>query len=201
MATVMVTPPAVEPVLLADAKAHLNITDSGDDTLISAQILASRQLLERMLGQSLITTTFDLFLDAFPSGRWSLTRESSLIIDVPGGPLQSVTSVNYMPGDGGAETVMASTGYNVDAASVPGRIEPGTAGWPITAKRINAVRIRYVAGYGDAAANVPDALKRAILLLVGHMHENREAVAVGVSTALLPMGVSEILSEYRNWSM
>ena len=48
---------------------------------------------------------------------------------------------------------------------------------------------------------LPDALKRAILLLVGHMYENREAVAVGVSTALLPMGVSEILSEYRNWTM
>ena len=193
MATVMVTPPAVEPVLLADAKSHLNITDSGDDTLISAQILAARQLLERMLGQSLVTTTFDLFLDAFPSGRWSLTRESSLIINVPGGPLQSVASVNYLDPVTAVETVMASTGYNVDAAS--------TAGWPITAKRINAVRIRYVAGYGDAAADVPDALKRAILLLVGHMYENREAVAVGVSTALLPMGVSEILSEYRNWTM
>jgi hypothetical protein len=53
---------------------------------------------------------------------------------------------------------------------------------------------------GSPIVPVPPALDQAVLLMVGHWYANREATLVGVSAAPLPLGVADIVNDYRNWS-
>jgi hypothetical protein len=62
----LITPPAVEPVLLADAKAFLRVSVTTDDALISSFITAARQYCEGYLGRQLINATYKFSFDTFP---------------------------------------------------------------------------------------------------------------------------------------
>lgn len=166
-----VTAPAEVPVTLAAAKKHLRYLATDQDDLILALVHAATQHLEGrhgILGRALVTQTWEARIDAFPcraGGR----------IELPMPPLQSVTSVKYLD-DAGVEQTVPAGDYSVDAQHMIGRIRPAYGKiWPQTLADDGAVRIRFVAGYGAAAA-VPDPLKQAILLLVGHWWLNREAV-------------------------
>ena len=140
------------------------------------------------LGRALMTQTWDLFLDVFPAGSKS--------IQIPLPPLQSVTSVKYINPDGNLITLDASK-YIVDIAATPGLIHAAYGeSWPDTRCQSNAVTVRFVAGYGTAAA-VPEPVKAALKLLVGHWYQNREPVNIGNITTPLPMTVDYLLSAYR----
>lgn len=163
--------PSVEPVSLAEAKAHLRVDVTDDDTLITAMIQAAREYIEDATGRALINQTWRLSLNAWPEVDY---------IELPRPPLASVTSVAYTGSDGTAYTF--STGYyDVDTDSEPGRValEYGDD-WPSTTlAAVNPIQITYVAGYGATSASVPEFLRQAILLLLGHWYENREGVIVG----------------------
>ena len=49
-------------------------------------------------------------------------------------------------------------------------------------------------------STVPPALDQAILLMVGHWYANREGSLVGVSAAPLPLGIADIVNDWRDWS-
>lgn len=68
--------------------------------------------------------------------------------------------------------------------------------WPQTYTREDAVRVTWAAGYGPAATDVPAAIRQAMLLMIGHWFENREASVVGVSVTDLPMAVNSLLAPY-----
>lgn len=164
--TTVITAPAVEPVLAADVKTFLHIT-STDDALIDELIAATRIEIEAAVKRSLINTTWELRLDAFPDGG---------VIELPRPPLQSVTSVKYYDTEG-VLTTLATTEYSVDAPAgpfaVPGRVLLGYAkSWPATRGIPNAVTVRFVAGYGATAATVPGGLRTAIKLLAGDLYSN-----------------------------
>lgn len=169
-----VTPPAAEPVSTADAKSHLRVDISDDDTLIDAMVEECREQAEDFLGRALVTQTLSLQLDGFPQ-----------VIQVPRPPLQSVSSITYIDSDGATQTLDSSK-YRVDTKSEPGRITPAFGEvWPSTRFVTGAVTVQFVAGYG-AAADVPKRFKRAILLAVGHLYENREDTIIGTSAIELP---------------
>lgn len=189
MALVIATAPATEPVSTAEAKSQLRVDVSDDDTLIGTYVTAARQWVEHLLRRALITQTWDLFLDEWPAGG---------VITVPLPPLQSVSGI-YYTADGSAEATWSSGNYLVDAKSEPGRVLlQRTASWPSdTLEDANGVRVRFVAGYGAAAA-VPQPIKQAILLLVGHYYENREAVVIGGAIPKeVPLAAQALLSPYR----
>lgn len=129
-----------------------------------------------------MTQTWDLVLDAFPAGE----------IRLPLPPLQSVTSVTYTDTDGASQTLDAGQ-YTVDTANA--RIVP-VSSWPSTKAVPAAVVIRYVCGYGAAAA-VPASIKAAILLLTGDLFENREAQ--GEKVLSVNETVRRLLLPYRVW--
>ena len=73
------------------------------------------------------------------------------------------------------EYEFAASNYFVDTDHEPGRInlEHGIS-WPaVTLRDINGLKIRFVAGYGDAATDVPQAAKEAITLYCAYRNENR----------------------------
>jgi len=197
MGLALVTAPPAEPVSLDEAKDHLRVKNGDEDVLLTGLIKAARQHVDGRdgwLNRALITQTWDLFLDAFPCS-------SDIPIVVPLPPLQSITSVTYLD-DAGASQTWAATDYTVDAKSEPGRILPAYGlSYPSTRRVMNAVTVRFVAGYGLAVA-VPATLKLALGALVAHFYEHREPIILtgGVGSPIpLPMHVEALLMPYRIW--
>lgn len=165
MALRLITGPATEPVSSTEAKLHLKVDGSTDDTLIAALITAARMLCEAFQGRGYITQTWELTLDAFPESPFEL----------PVAPLASVTSIKYKDKDGN-ETTMAASDYVLDLSSEPGRVALADGvSWPsVDLYPVGAVKIRYTVGAASAAA-VPQNVKQAILLTVGDWYEDRQA--------------------------
>ena len=169
---------------------------SDEDTHISLLITAATSQIDGRhgwLSRALVTQTWDLVLDEFPSD-W-------VMIPLP--PLQEVLSVEYDDSNGFL-TVLDPSEYTVDTANEPGWVAIGDGGWPTPFDGINAIRIRFVAGYAptsdsppDLTANIPAAIKAAILLTIGTMYENRATVEVGHIAQALPWGVENLLRPYR----
>ncbi len=186
----VVTPPADEPASLAEAKKHCRIDHADDDALIGGYILAARQWAETYLRRALCTQTLELTLDCWPD-----------TIVLPRPPHQSVTSVSYLD-TAGTLQVLPTTDYQTDLSSdsLAGRIRPAyQKTWPsLQLDVFNPVRIRYVAGYGSNPSNVPDPIRSAILLLVGHLYENREDVVIGPNATEMPRGAKALMDPYRD---
>jgi uncharacterized phiE125 gp8 family phage protein len=183
MARTLVTAPTSEPITTQEAKDHLRITTTDDDTLISAMIVAVREYVENVTSRALITQTWDIFYDQFAE------------VELPKPPLQSITTIKYIDTDGVQQTVSASV-YTVDTDSDPGRVYLAyNQSWPGIRGINHAVEIRIVAGYGTASA-VPQPIKHAMLLMIGHLYENREATAP-LTISEIPMAVDALLAPYR----
>lgn len=158
------TAPTVLPVSVAECKAVLRIDHAQHDTMVQSLIKAARAYVETVGRLTLTDTTYDLRLDTFPSGPIDLRR----------GPVQSVTSITYTDAEGAAQTLSAST-YNVDIYSLPERIWPEDT-WPATeCEAPNDVKVRYLAGYGDSADDIPESIRQALIAIVVHMYENPAA--------------------------
>lgn len=183
MAWTVTTPPAGEPIDLADAKDHLRVDGDEDDSYISALITAARQHVEVGCHLAIMPQEWSLILPAFPAGYLPLS----------GGPYRAIDSVEYINPQGDTQ---ALTDYQVVLAP-PARIAPNGS-WPVVANRLDAVTVRAQTGYENVAA-VPAPIKQAILLLVGHWYENREASVIGTTVAELPMAVESLLFPYRTF--
>lgn len=174
MSLIVITAPATEPVTLAEARLHLKVDSTDDDTLISALITAARQQAEHRTGRALITQTLEKVLDAFPSD-----------IELPMPPAIAITSVKYI-NTSGTEQTLDTDQYSLDKDSEPGWLTPayGVA-WPATYSVPNAVRVRYTAGYGAAAA-VPQSIKSWMLMAIGTMYDHRATMIVGAAVSEVP---------------
>jgi len=179
---------------IADANlgAQAPSANTTSDPLLNILITSARQHAEAILKRYLITQTVDLYLDSFPA--WE--------INLP--PLQSVTSITYVD-DAGATQTVSSNDYIVDATSaavMPSRITPAyDKTWPTTRNQINAVRVRFVAGYGTASA-VPKCVKNWILMRVKTLYEARDEITfANGSPVFLPHFVDGLLDSERIWGL
>lgn len=193
MALTLITPPTVEPISLEEARMQCRITagDTTEDAVLGVYIQAARETAEHELGRALLQQTWELTLDAFPAGEISLVRGRAL----------AITSVKYLDPAGALQT-LDSSAYTLDAATLPGWVLPavGTS-WPATASVVNAVRIRYTAGYGTAAASVPAAVRQWLLVTVAAMYDQREALDASGRVAVLPgRFVDRLLDAERVWA-
>jgi len=182
--------PATLPVTRAEAKAQLQI-DSSDttwDSLVDGLIDAAVSHIDGwsgILGRCLVTQTWMQTFECFE-------RE----LDLPFPDVSAVT-VQYRDAAGTLQTY--------DAANYVLQEEAGgscvelltTAAIPATiATREDRVVVTMTVGYG-AAANVPAAIKQAILVMVGHWFANRETVNVGNIVSELPYGATALLAPFR----
>ena len=183
----LVTAPATEPVTTAEAKAHMRVTGSDDDTYIDALVVAARTHAETITRRAFITQTWDLYQDRFEGNE----------IHLPNAPLISVTTVKYIDVDGVLQT-FTSDDYTVHAfSSAPGEIELDLDKvWPVTKSVDNAVVTQFVAGYG-AAADIPQPIKQAMLMMIAHWYENRETTIVGATIMEVPQASRMLLAPYR----
>lgn len=183
--------PTDEPVSLEEAKTFLRVDHSDEDALISSMVTAAREYCEAFTKRHLVTRTVKGYADEWPVGR---------TLEMPR-PFSNTTAspiVKYYVEGSTSATTLASSVYWVDNQREPGRIVlRETQTWPDASLRsANAVEVTAVTGYGSAS-DVPDGVKQAMKLLVGHWYMNREAVLTGTVSKNLELTVEALLSPHK----
>lgn len=186
----------VEPVTLSEAKQQCHIPPSDNDSttedLLTSIIKAARLYGESRTWRRLVDATLEMTLDCFPRG----------IIEVPQPPLICVESVKYID-EAEDEQTLSEDAYRVDRKSEPGRIEPAND-WPSTHDRINAVTIRFKAGYkdtevqdGDNTTNCPEDIQIALKMYIKYLYDNRDSFVFPERSATeyteAPLGTNMLL--------
>lgn len=176
---VVSTPPASEPVSLSEAKEHLRVTDTSEDTLITALIQAAREWCETYERRAYVEQTITCHFDSFGSKML-----------LPVNPVLSITSITYVDSDGTTQTLDTSL-YSVDTYSTPAYVYPVYgASMPSVRGDVNSITVTYKAGYSTQTERV----KAAVKLLVAHLFENRQA-AISTTLSEIPLGVKSLLCE------
>lgn len=189
-----ITPPVVEPVSLAEAKAQCRIDSEAEDALVQSYITMSRQYVEDILDTSLITQVWEARYDTFPLWEIVLPRP-------PMAPQPVTVTYRDEAGSTGTLTSGASQ-FQVDSHVVPGRIYPNYNGvWPAVRGDENSVTVRWAAGYGSTGANCPPVVRQLILLQVAHLFENRQPVVMGYSQVLPVPKTFDTLLAASNWGV
>lgn len=200
--------PSLEPVTLNDLKNYLRLSGASEDQELVALIEEARQLIEDYSGLALITQTWQLTIDRWPSVHepwWDGVRQAHInILDggnsslkLPRHPLQSITSVTVYSGDGTPTTVTVGDIFDVDTQQLLGRLTLKLgAVWPVALRANNAIEIVYKAGYGDDTVDVPMPLVRAVKQLAAYLYSHRGDGCVD-GNPLTKSGVASILDTYR----
>lgn len=173
-----------EPITTSEAKTHLRVTVSDEDTYIDTLIKAARIACENFCDR------------AFLSQTWVATfgGTDECKIRLPRAPLISVTSVQYRDTvDGTLQTASSST-YEVNTDASPGVIKFDTVP-DFDASKENPIRITFVAGYSA----LPSPIVHAIKLMIGHFYQHRSDVVnlLELKPDQLPNGVKFLLEPYR----
>ena len=183
-----VVQPSSEPVTLAEAQLHLRLDTAGsppshpDDTLVEALISASRENAEQYTSLTIASCVYEM------QGK---AEDDELSLQTY--PVTSIASVTYHDEDDVTQTVSASN-YYVDNFQRPARLvfkEPAPS---------QTLTVRFSAGFTDGQSPneypIPSGIKASILLLLGHLYENRESVTAQ-SLSEMPMGYLYLLTSHR----
>lgn len=177
-------PPAAEAVTLAEARAHLRVDGNDEDALIAQLITVAREHIERETGLVLISRAFRLCLDDWPADG---------VIRIGRGPVREVTGVIVYDGEG-HPTAVSLADHLLDGEARPARLwlrDP-----PAPGRALNGIEIDFVAGFGSSGADVPDTLKRAMLIHVAAMFAVRGAGTIAAQGAAMPPGYERLIAPY-----
>ena len=212
----VITPPEFEPVQLGEAMEHLNIQlgDRHNDGWLRRNIPAARQYCEGWLGRTLAPQVLEVSYGAqsMPSSLptyWQplmLNPWTEDAVQRPYGPVSEIVSVVYVDEDGESQT-MDPEDYVLDTWSDVAVLSLAHgATWPTVQGSRNAIQIRYLAGYtfpedSPSPYPLPWDLRTAMLLMLGHLFENREATQTGGGNTTLsheiPLGPKAWMEPYR----
>jgi uncharacterized phiE125 gp8 family phage protein len=185
----LVTQPAIEPVSVNELVDFLRLPQLDDIALVTSLGIVARQYIEQVTRQTLITQTFNLWLDFFPS---------SILIPVV--PFQSVSFIQWTDQGGIVETLDPSK-YEVDTKGTrPVIVPPLGYFFPIAKVQYpNAVQVQFTAGYGDDPSDVPESFKLMIKQMVALNYNAREAVVMGQTPAIVPHTFDSLLRINKVW--
>ena len=185
MPSILLSAPLAEPVTLADVKAYLRVEHDDDDDTIAALLAAARAHLEALVRRALITQTWRLVRDEWPSsGR----------IAVSPAPLRELTGARIHKADGTTQPIDIAA-FSVDASGAVLSFAAGAM--PAPGRPIAGIELEVEVGYGDQPDDVPDPLRQAIRILVAHWYENRGAGEV----TTLPASALTLVAPYRVLSL
>jgi len=199
----LVVAPTAELLTIEECRSHLEAQvyndseqDALDDAMILALLGAAREYCEAFLGLTLAPCTWEIAYDTFPAGA----------IELPRGPVRSLVSItvgDVTNSSSSDDYMLAPESYVLDTHSLVPRVVPVTT-WPTVTSATNTIRIQYRAGYGEESSDLteegqplPYAVRAAMLLMLGHVYANREAVVSGPAVTTLPLGVEALLRPLR----
>lgn len=214
---VLVTPPATEPLALADVKAHCRIDsdDTSQDANLTIMMVAARQYAEKYTGRSLMTQKWMAVADGFPGwyplvgAPWNayapamtlLRHEEERVIKLGRGPVQSVESIKYVDTSGVLQTLDPLT-YVFDNSDLVQRVAPVFGSfWPVAQRQMASVKINFTAGV-DTASLVPQSFLNWILVRVATAYGHPEAEEIVARGKLQPLAyVDTLLDSEKVWAL
>ncbi len=172
-------PPSASVVTAAEVRAHARVDSTHEDSYITALVKVAERSIEDHTGLALLTQT-----------RISLHRRVRVgVLEPAPSPVQSATWARYTSETATeAVTCRLTSGppsfwYPPDDGFNYERTD-GSPTWSCTA----------VCGW-SAAADVPAPLRHAILMLCGHLYDNRD-IATEKSVTEIPFTISRLLAPY-----
>ena len=185
----IVDAPLITPITIEEVKAQLRVEHDDDDTILTRliDVAVAYTDVRGALGQAMITQKWAQWINANPP------QNVSLIL----GPVQDVTAIKYYDTDGVLQTddVNNYQVFGTDFATVISPKDSFT--WPVSQQRSDAIKIEYEIGYGDEITSVPQTIRHALMLLIGHWYDNREQTGVD-ELSNIPFGYEEMLNLHRN---
>jgi uncharacterized phiE125 gp8 family phage protein len=187
--------PATPVLTLDEAKAYLEHVDDDHDGMIGRLIAAATGKLDGrdgLLGRALHPQTWELVQPEFPC------RE----LELPLPPTMEVLSVSYLDPNRNERQLTEGENFRVIPGGWEGHVVVPSQhrSWPATAPELDAVRIRFRAGYElvDGKSTVPEQIRQMIGLTVNTWFAHREQIITGTIVATIPDAVLPLVDAYRN---
>ncbi len=200
--------PSAAPITLAQARTHLRVDSSDEDDLITMLIDVATQLFDGtgkhrdgILGCAMMTQTWVMETSHWvvPFRRHLPRLASDYRIWIDHGPVQSVESIQVYTNDALVDWPVDQWRVGHEDTRSFITVAPNGS-WPAFDFREDAFKVKYTAGYGDNATDVPAPLRAAMLLMIGHLYENRQSVFVDASRVQAletPQGVANLIAPYK----
>jgi len=188
--------PAFDVLSLAEVKAHLRVDFDDEDSDIAATIAAATAMIDAAdgVGFALAQQEWTYYGDAFPR---------AFVFTIS--PVISVAAVEALQ-ENGTWAAVDSADYRLSPAGYPARVTLAKgAAWPASLGIPDCVRVRLVCGHQTAGgatpgSNIPQDLRQALKLIIGHWHKNREAAA-DRQMLEIPFGAQAVLDKYARARM
>lgn len=185
MIPILLIPPAVEPILLVQAKNWLRIDHADEDELVTALIASARLAVESASGRMLISQTWRIVMDAWPEGD----------IVIPLAPVRKVVALRTLSA-AGVSVVIAPSSYVAGVAGGHGRIRFLTK-MPEPEITISGIEIDVELGFSSNSQGMPETLKTAMRLLIARWYEQRGDVESDGAFERMPSAVVALIAPYR----
>lgn len=166
MSLKLITPPALEPLTVDDVKLSTRISHDAENSLLQMWILSGRKLAEDYQHRVYITQEWELSFDSLP--------RLPIILYKP--PVQEIVSFKlYDYQNNEIEIPLSDLLVDTDSLIPRVTLARGASFPSVKLRELNAVKIRYKAGFGNTAESVPMNVRDAILLYCSYRYENRTA--------------------------
>ncbi|MFD1746546.1 head-tail connector protein [Rhizobium helianthi] len=185
MTYALIEPPQAEVLTLGQVKAHLRIDTSAEDDLLQQLIATAREHLERETGLCLLRQKLRLYLDRWPKDG---------VVQIIRGPVQAIDAATIYEADGKPVNVSLDD-HLLDGQARPARLWLRSP--PLPGQAVNGIEIDFTAGFGESGAEVPDPLKRAMLMHIALMYAYRGVLAPEQQPGGVPEGYERLLAAYR----
>ena len=180
--------PAVTPVSLAEVRRQLRIEHEDDDLLLVRLINVATAYtdVQGALGHAMISQKWGQWVDSTPPASVKLIL----------GPVLQVNAIKYYDTNGDLQTDTLNN-YEVLGTSFATTVGPKEGfNWPVTQDRSDAIRIEYTIGYGETVADIPETIRHALMMLIGHWYENRETTMMD-ELSNVPYGFDALMDMHR----
>ncbi len=184
MSLILTSPPAAEPLSLAELKAFLRVDGTEEDGLIGSVASAARAHLEALTRRAFVTQGWRILRDAWPPTGF---------LALPLGPVRSLDAVTVTTAEGAV--AVPTDRFRLDGTAVPPRLAWRVGEVPQPAPRLAGIALDVTAGFGPPE-DVPPPLLQALRLLAAYWFENRSLVSVGHEVAVMPRMVQDLVAPF-----
>ena len=160
-----VVTPAAQIITTGDAKTHLRVDGTSEDTYINGLVRAATSVIENYTERQLGIAT------------WLLQVNELRDIDLPKHPVSMISQIQYYDRGNALQTL--NTGlYDLIAGEEKSSLVFEDE-LPDLSDRVDAVQITFVSGYNS----IPDVLVSAVLLVLGSLYDKRDDTVKKLPTA------------------